>query len=286
MDRSLVIDILRDLSPLKEKIAFKGGTSLYFKFNFMNRVSVDLDLMFLDESVKKEIRELLSLKGYSISEPETGEYGVFYNISNSKWEKEMTIAIDMSKYILKEIPEAASQDGKGDKLLLSRLLDESPEVTFREDVSEDIEIKHFNRNITFYEKLLAGSSAVSKWDEKEMSNNLIRKVRHLEDVVRLHNGGVINYSVDKWRRIANLNEINKINFHNINKWHELPIFNDELIKKVENFYTNKWDDEYLNGDEKLPFNEIIKGLKEIKKKLSNYNFVIEGKTPIPVKVDS
>lgn len=241
--------IFEALAHLKDKILFKGGTSLFLTFENMKRISADIDFMYIKEDgFIDKVVDLLREQGYKV-EKNTDEMG--YGVAFTASKDNNTYDIDMSSYHLTRIESCASNK-----------------------VMHGIGI--FKPLYTFYEKILAASTAIHSWNHNDPAISQIRKLRHVEDVVNMFIHENIFVDEDEHnrnaRRVARTNEQFLDKLSSIQDWSQLYIFGD--ITNLKRFYETKYNmsNAYVDGAEKIEFNKLCSVLKEIKSKLEGVRF--------------
>lgn len=273
----LIVMVLKKLSKSEyvDLCVFKGGTSLSKCYpETIERFSEDVDLTFLDIDLSEKKRDKIIKKIEEILWE-----GMVYkkiNSERSKISKSSHVWLEElgeDKSIKLEIGSTVRPEPYKKMILKTYIQEYLEENNFQDELEkyelEEIEVNVLDITRTFLDKVLAVK-------RHAYNNDLLRKVRHIYDVVKLYESKEIQEFLVKKEELESLLEITKKtdlyyiekrrnhveNYspeenYQFDKW--LKLFDTEEIKKV---YENLQED-LLYTDEVQRFDRAIQVFKEI-----------------------
>lgn len=282
--------VLRNISKssYKDRVVFKGGTSLSKAYNLIQRFSEDVDLAFISsgENQSQMKAAIKAIEAQIALEPlvEKQEDGV--TVKGSKFRR-----------TAHQYPRAIGQNDFGvvrDHLILeiNGFTTPAPNVEVelesyiahalrelgQEDQIKALGLEKFlvlvlDKRRTLCEKVMAIARASYESDQNH--SELKSKIRHLYDVALLVADKEVNQTLDD-------GSINAL-FENVlsddltlaqsegkGPWTEAPVFADTstVVELLETAYKSKFSQMLHDGDKKPDLKEIIQALELLKRKIT------------------
>lgn len=285
--------ILKNLSEsaLKDKVVFKGGTSLSKAHKLIDRFSEDIDLAVVkDPSLTgNQIKNLISkIEKDIVSDPFTVDAD-FKSSKGSKFRK--------TGYRYPRIVEASDYGHATDRIILEINSFANPSpcrlIKIQSYVGEFLSLKNqdtvktfelapfevlvLNIERTFVEKLM-GLARISIIDDSEWTE-LKSRIRHFYDIFKLLDSGKINTFIESLDFEAMVNDVRSddCEFEEFkshwgsNKLIETPLFTrkKDIFEKIENTFANDLSS-LLTAGEKTQFSDIVKVFKTIEKHIHKF----------------